>query len=157
MLGRRYNIYQWLVEAYELGVCARTNPSAIEESIQFGTDDAIKHSAIGNAYGPVAVHYEPSLLSLDLRQTFGLASHAEREKLTEHEQVATMKDLREKIRDASTDAMAESVPTFTGLYDRRYYCNVPAGYPGQLPGSQLWQPPNRDCWGNQICWRETVG
>ena len=76
VLGRRYEISEWLPGAYE-AVCTREDPLTVEEGMKLGVEDIIKISAARQAYGYAKSRFETKYLSQDLGDIFGLEGNSE--------------------------------------------------------------------------------
>lgn len=107
VLGRRYNISEWLGGAYE-AVCTRSDPLTVEEGIRLGVEDAVRIAAVRQAYGYTAVRYEPGLLPTDLPRIFGLGDDAEDTKWVEDEEAMMMKKPEDRV---NMDSAIEQTPT----------------------------------------------
>lgn len=98
ILGRKYDIEEWLSDAYE-AVCRRPEPLTLEEGIRLQMDDVIKIYAIRHNHGITRDAFGPPVVTLlsDVRQRFDLAEwRAEKEALKKQQ---TMRGCQEKLEE----------------------------------------------------------
>ncbi|KAF7981376.1 hypothetical protein HWV62_33855 [Athelia sp. TMB] len=76
VLGRRYDIDEWLPGAYE-AVCLRSDPLTVEEGMKLGVEDTVRISAAREVYGCAKPHHDKVSLSRDLKGIFGLQKPSE--------------------------------------------------------------------------------
>ncbi|KZP11871.1 hypothetical protein FIBSPDRAFT_937307 [Athelia psychrophila] len=113
VLGRRYDITDWLPGAYE-AVCTRADPLNLEEGRRLGVEDTVRISAARQVYGTCKARYETECLAGDLGDIFSLGKSSEGNVSSMNSEEKVIYILEGQVMEARVEYLATSTSTGQG-------------------------------------------